>query len=160
MAVLELSSDELDADYRGHPINDHGKIRVQYFNVPAVEVEGDAETTIDLCDLPPGKIRVIPVLSHIKHSAFGAGRTLDIGHRVYQKRDNAEEDEEAENLDAFCDGLDVAAAANGVGLGANLSIATKYDLYSKGGVRVTAQVKGASIPVGATLSGFIAYVHE
>jgi len=156
MSVLALNSDEMTEGYRGRPINDHGKIRVQYFNVPAVAVAGDIASTIELCELPPGKVRVIPALSKFNNSAWGAARTLDIGHRTYQKRDSASETFEAEDADAFVAAADVSA----VGEGRGFDSITKFDLYSKAGVNVFATVAGGTIPVGATLSGFIAYVTE
>lgn len=156
MAVLALKSDEQADEYRGHPVNDHGKLRLQYFNLPAVEVAGDANTTIELCDLPNGRVRVVPALSRINASAFGAGRTLDVGHREYQKRDDPSADLEAEDVDAFIDGLDVSGAVTG----AAFSTSTKFDMYSKGGVKVFATVLGGTIPVGATISGYIAYTYE
>lgn len=156
MAVLNLKTTEMGDEYRGHPANDHGKLRVQYFDLPATSEAGDANSTVELCKLPHGKVRVIPALSRINHSAFGASRTLDIGHKAYQNRDNSQEDLTAEDADAFVDGLDVSGAGAGVAFGTG----TKFDLYSKGGVTVFATVLGGTIPAGATLSGFIAYSYE
>lgn len=156
MAVLELSTDELADDYRGHPVNDHGKLRIQYFNLPATTVAGDATTTVDLCDLPHGRVRLIPTLSRINVSAFGASRTLDVGHREYQKRDDPSEDLEAESADAFIDGLDVSSAVADQAFGTG----SKYDMYSKSGVTLFATVLGGTIPIGATISGFVVYSYE
>lgn len=167
MAVLALTADELADDYRGKTINDHGKLRVQYFNIPAVAVAGDATTTLDLCDLPPGPVRIIPELSRIATSAFGAGRTLDVGHRAYVNRDplmiGAGTEQVAEDADAFIDGLDVSAAVTGTAFGSGLSAfgyKLSWDLYSKSGVRVFATVLGGTIPVAATVKGFIVYSYE
>lgn len=156
MAVEALKTTEQTDPYRGKPVNDHGKLRIQYFNLPATTVAGDANSTIDLCELPFGEIRVIPALSRITHSAFGAGRTLDVGHLEYQKRDDPSADLEAYDQDAFIDGLDVAAAGAGVAFGTGID----FDIYSKSGVTVQAKVLGGTIPVGATVSGFIVYVYE
>lgn len=156
MAVLALTTDELADDYRGHPVNDHGKLRIQYFNLPATTVAGDATTTVDLCELPSGKVRILPALSRLNTSAFGASRTLDVGHREYQKRDDPSADLEDEDADAFIDGLDVSSAVTGNAFGTG----HKFDLYSKGGVTIFATVLGGTIPVGATISGYIVYVYE
>ena len=115
---------------------------------------GDANTTIELCTLPPGAVRVIPELSRLQCSAFGSGRTLDIGHKEYVKADSGTTTE-AEDVDAFADGLDVSAAVT-VKFGAGL----KYDLFSKDGVVVTAIVLGGTIPQNATLTGAIVYAYE
>lgn len=157
MAVLNYKSTEATADYRGRPTNDHGKVRFQYFDVPTgqVDVEGDAASTIDLCTLPPGAVRVLPNLSKFTHSAFGTARTLDFGHRAYMAG-NPNSTEIAEDLNAFADGHDVSSAGTGV----LLSTANKFDVYSVAGIVVTAQVNDASLPVNATLSGYIAYLYE
>lgn len=166
MAVLALKSDEQTEGYRGKPVNDHAKLRLQYFNLPAVAVAGDANTTIDLCELPPGAVRIVPELSLIATSAFGSSRTLDVGHRAYTRRDAfmaATATEEAEDPDAFIDGLDVSSAVTGTAFGSGLSAfgyKTKFDLFSKDGVVVFATVLGGTIPANATITGFIAYTYE
>lgn len=156
MAVQALKSTETTDGYRSNPNHDHGKVRTQFFDVPATTVAGDATSTVDLCNLPPGRVRVIPELSRITNSAFGAARTLSIGHTAYPSRDPAAADPEPANPTAFAAALDVSAANNGVAL----SNVLKYDIYSKAGVLVQATVNVDTIPVGATLSGFIAYVYE
>ncbi len=156
MTVLALATTEQGADYRGTPVNDHGKLRFQYFNLPATSAEGEANSTIDLCELPPGRVRVIPNLSRLNHSALGSGVTLDIGHTAYESRDSGQADPEAADPDAFADGLDVSAAGSAVPFGS----ATKFDVYSRGGVLVQAIVLGGVLPAASTLSGFIAYIYE
>lgn len=158
MDVLALTSTELGDDYRSYPVNDHGKLRIQYFTIPAVAVAGDANTTFDLCDLPPGRVRVIPALSQVTCSAWGSSRVLDIGHRAYVKVDPnyTTTITESEDDDAFTPtAIDVSAAVT-VRVGA----LPKFDLYSKSGVRVFATVTGGTVPQNATLSGFLVYVYE
>lgn len=158
MAVEAFKSAEVADDYRGSPVNDHSKVRFQYFNLAAVSVAGDANSTIDLCDLPPGPVRVIPELSRITPSAYGASRVMKIGHRAYQKRDaymNSGTTDEAEDDDAFGSAIDVSAAAT-----LKVGAAVKYDINSKAGVRVFATVTGGTIPQNGTLTGFIAYTYE
>jgi len=156
MAVTIQNSTEKTAGYRGKPVNDHGKLRIQYFDLPATTVAGDATSEVNLCKLPFGEIRVIGSLSRISHSAFGAARTLDVGHREYQKRDDPAATLEPEDDNAFISALDVSGAGVGVAFGTSID----FDLYSKGGVNVYATVKGGTIPIGATISGFMVYVHE
>lgn len=159
MAVEAFKVTELGDEYRGSPQNDHSKVRFQYFNLPATTVAGDANTTIDLADMPPGPVRVIPELSRIQCSAFGASRVLAVGHRAYQKRDaymnSSGVTDEAESANAFGSAIDVSAAAT-VKVGA----AVGYDVFSKAGFRVFTTVTGGTIPLGATLKGFIAYTYE
>lgn len=167
MAVVALKTTEMADAYRGSPLNDHGKLRVQFFDLPAITVAGDASSTVELCRLPPGPVRIIPDLCRLATSAFGSSRTLDVGHRAYEKRDpymaGGSATTEAEDPDAFIDGLDVATAVTGSPFGAGLSAfgyKTKFDLYSKSGVTVFATVLGGTIPIGATIRGFIVYVYE
>lgn len=158
MAVEAFTTTELAPDRRGSPQNDHSKVRFQYFHLPATTVAGDANSTVDLCDLPIGQIRVIPELSRVQCSAFGADRTLSVGHRMYQKRDAYMAQgavDEPEDADAFGAGIDVSAAAT-VKVGPSVG----FDIFSKEGVRVFATVAGGTIPLGATLSGYIAYTYE
>ena len=158
MAVENYISIQQTEGYRSHPIEDHGKLRFQYFELAAASVTpvGDANSTATLCLLPPGRVRVLPWLSRVSGGIFGASRTLDIGHAAYQKRDSAGEALEAENLEAFLANLDVSAAVNAVAFGTVL----KYDLYSKSGVEVKARIQGATWTVNIPISWFIAYIYE
>lgn len=147
---------QLAEDYRKYPIDDHGKLRYQYFSVPALTVALAANDQIDLCDLPPGRVRILPFLSRISTSAFGAGRTLDLGHRAYNARPVGTIDPEAEDGDALIDGLDVSAAVNA----AAFSTSLKFDMYSVQEKRIFATVLGGTMPIGATLAGMLAYLYE
>lgn len=155
MAVLALTSNQTTPETRGNVKENHSKVRFAHFNLDAVAVAGDANTTIELCKLPPGPVRVIPELSRVKNSAFGASRVLKIGHRAYQNRDNPSLAQIAEDDDAFGSALDMATATT-----QKVGSAVKFDVYSKEGITVFATVTGGTIPVGATLDGFIAYTYE
>lgn len=162
MAILDLDTVQMDGETRKRPFDEHGKLRFCYFNLPAVVVAGDIATTIDLCKLPPGATRILPWLSRIKVSAWGASRTLSLGHRAYSKRPPgagaaASDDNEAESFNAFINALDVSSA---VALSAWSATVEKYDIYSRTEVTLFAKVAGGTIPIGATLSGFAAYLYE
>jgi hypothetical protein len=58
--------------------------------------------------------------------------------------------------DAFADGLDVATAADGTPFGTAL----KFDMYSLDEPLVYATVLGGTMPIGATIEGYIAYLYE
>lgn len=147
---------QLTEDFRKYPIDDHGKLRTQFFTIPALTVAYAANDTVDLFLLPPGRKRLLPNLSRLSGSAFGAGRTIDIGHRAYNARPSAAADAEVEDPDALIDGLDVSAATNAVAW----STALKFDMYSVDEVMVFATILGGTMPVGATLSGFLTYLYE
>jgi len=152
MTVQTYTSTQLDGETRKRPLDDHGKIRLCYFEVTADDA-GDATSTFDLCRLPPGAVRILPALSRYNCDALGAARTLDFGHRAYLKRPGTEE---AEDLDAFAADIDAENAIAGAALGT----ATKFDVYSLDGVVVTAQVNDAAVASGKSISGFIAYAYE
>lgn len=153
MTVQAFQTTQMVDDTRLRPTEKHGKLRFAYFNLPATIVVGDATTIVDLCELPSGQVRVLPHLSRISTSAFGAGRTLSVGHYAYTKADNTTE---ASNATAFIAALDVSAAVAAAVWGT----AIKYDMYSKGGVTLFATVNVNTIPVGATIEGFCAYLYE
>lgn len=157
MAVIELLSNQmLPADqFRKYPIDEHGKLRMNWFTIPALTVAGDIGSTLRLCELPPGRVRVLPHMSRLSASAFGAARTLAVGHKAYATRppDNSDE---ADNPSAFAAAIDVSAETNVVAL----SNVLKYDLYSRAGVEIYATVAGGTIPIGATLNGYIAFLYE
>lgn len=156
MAVLALTTTQKDGTTRKRPFDTQGKLRFAYFALPAVAVAGDIGTTIELCDLPPGAVRILPWLSQLSVSAWGASRTLSIGHRAYQKIDDPYT-AEAESSNAFVSALDVSSALTTDPWSATVM---KYDVYSKAGVTVFATVAGGTIPVNATMSGLVAYLYE
>lgn len=153
MAVLALQSIQVAAT-RGDPRSTHSKLRMDYFEAPAITVAGDINTTMDLCYLPPGNVRVLPSQSYVAVSAWGAARTLNVGHRAYSNEDMSVQI--AENASAFGTGIDVSAAA----IKPISATVLKYDMYSKAGIKVFLTVLGGTIPVGATLKGLLAYLYE
>ena len=154
MAVLNTVAAQLVEGYRRYPIDDHGKLRVQYFSLPEITVAGDANSTFDLARMPPGRVRIYPYLSGIVSSAWGAARTLDIGHGAYNRA--VGEDDEVADVDAFADGLDIAAA----GFDFFNAAVLKFDVYARREWMVTAIVLGGTMPIGATLQGNIVYAVE
>lgn len=149
-----IDAAQLAEDYRKYPIDDHGKLRFQYANVVASGALAQ-NGTIGLFWLPPGRKRILPHLSRITTSAFGASRTLDVGHDAYMKRP-AGNDAEAADPDAFIDGLDVSSAVTAGIVGTAL----KFDMYSMDEVLVYATVLGGTMPDGATLQLLLAYLYE
>jgi hypothetical protein len=146
---------QLTEGFRRYPIDDHGKLRFQYANVPALAVAYAANDQIELFKLPPGRVRILPHLSRISTSAWGASRTIDIGHRAYSKNP-PDADLEAEDGDAFIDGMDVSAAVNA----AVWSTALKFDMYSRTETVVFATILGGTMPVAGTLAVLCAYLYE
>lgn len=153
-----ITSDQLVEGYRKYPIDDHGKLRIEEFQISALAVALAAGDQIDLFKFAPARKRLLPNLSRIACSAFGAGRTLHIGHRAYQSRPLSMSGAvlEAENATAFVNALDVSGALNS----AVWSTVLKYDMSSVDEITVFAQVNVNTMPIGATLSGFAIFVYE
>lgn len=145
--------------YRRRPIDEHGKLRYVYAKT-VVAVQGDANSLFGMGKLPPGVVRVMPKQSVVRCTAFGASRTLDIGHLAYRaKQDGAVYNDgiETGDADAFVDGMDISAA--GVFVPTVPAIA-KFDIYSTAGVSIQGIVLGGTSPVNAELETLIAYLYE
>jgi len=149
-----INAAQLAETYRRLPIDEHGKLRFAYGKATAADAVA-ANGTIGLFWLPPGRKRVIPHLSRVTTSAFGAGRTLDIGHDAYMKRP-PDNDLEAADPDAFVDGLNVSSAVTAGVMGTAL----KFDIYSMDEVLVYATVLGDTMPVNGTIEVLMAYIYE
>jgi len=155
MAITTTSSAQiLNVADRLYPVEKWGKLRLAYFDVTQGVAAGDINSTFLLCDLPYGRIRILPQLSLIANSAWGASTVLDIGHLVYK---DSSGNDVAANYSALVTGLSVAAAdADGQKMGTLL----KWDMFSKAGVRMAAQVRGAVVPAAATMSGYFIFVDQ
>lgn len=149
----DIASAQLAEGYRTYPIDNHGKLRTAYALVTANGALA-ANGTMALFWLPPGRKRILPHLSRIKTSAFGAARTLDVGHAAYTK--SAPATQEADDPDAFIDGMNVASAAGPD----PWRDVVKFDIYSTDEVLVYATVLGDTMPDGATVEVLMAYLYE
>lgn len=153
--MAEHLSVQMADGYRRYPIDDHGKLRFQYFSIAALPVAYAQDDTVVLFRLPPGRIRHLPHLSRITVSALGSSRTIDIGHKAYSKRP-PDNDVEADDVDAFIDGLDVATGVTSVVWGTGM----KFDMYSREEISVYMTILGGTMPVAASASGIFAYLYE
>lgn len=149
----DIAAAQLAEDYRKYPIDEHGKLRFAYGKVTTSSVLA-ANGTMALLYLPVGRKRILPHLSYITVSAFGAGRTLNLGHAAYTKA--MPFDQESENAVALIDGLKVASGASAQ----QFSNVLKYDMYSLGKVLLFATVVGGTTPSGATVEAHVAYTYE
>lgn len=157
MAVTTENADQLEmadavdgSDTKIAAIDD-AKVRIKRFDFTQGAAAGDANSLANLAVFGPGKYRILPSLSSIAHSAFGSGRTLDVGHTGYTKHDGTAV---VADVDTFLDGADVAAAGR-------VDLALPVDgfvLDTKTEFTIQAKVLGDTIPAAATLKGWIAYV--
>lgn len=127
-----------------------GKLRVQKVTFTQGAAAGDANSLINMWKTPPGKISIITALSKVYCSAFGAGRTLDIGFTGYVDNDG---NDVSASVDALADGLDVSSAAE-IGFGIDPGT---VQLDSQEGVVIQAKVLGDTIPIAATVNAIIVY---
>jgi hypothetical protein len=119
---------------------------------------GDIGSTVDLCRLPPGKVRLLGDLSLIAISAFGTSRTLAIGWTAYTDDGGAAVVAATAGLNAA---TSVASAANlQVGTAAVLGGDQTKLFTSSGGVLLQAVVAGGTIPDGATITGYVTYAKD
>jgi len=137
--------------------DNHGKVRTQFFEVVndsgAALAVGD---TIALCDLPPGAVRVLPSQSFFSGVALGAAAEISIGHEEYRTTSESFTDPQPASPDALSASVDLGGTTNSEPMSDRL----KFDLYSKAGVRVTADVIAGTIPIDGEMSGYITYVYE
>lgn len=152
----DINSAQLAEDYRAYPIDSHGKLRYAYGKITADGALA-ADGTMAFFWLPPGRKRILPSLSKITCTAFGAGRTLDVGHNEYvNELYAATRETEAADPDAFADGANVSAALDSE----PLSNILKFDMYSKDQVLITGTVLGDTMPDGAEVELLLAYIYE
>ena len=137
-----------------------GRLRIARFSFTQGAAAGDATSTIDLVKMPVGKtVTILKNLSRIVCSAFGAARTLDIGHQGFTNLDGTVV---AAAVDVLLDAGDVSAIAElllGVGTNA-LTVNNVFTINSQTAALIQAVVAGGTIPAGATLAGYIVYVED
>lgn len=117
---------------------------------------GDDGSDVTIWTIPAG-CRIIPHLSTLRFSAFGAARVMQIGHKAYTDSDGATI---AANLNAFVSAIDVSAAGFkhwiegtlGDGMDAN------HTRLFKRPADLIVTVTGGTWPDLATIVGLIAYM--
>lgn len=132
-----------------------GIIHYQKFTFTQTPNAGDIGSTADLVIMPAGRFRILPHLSRIAWSAFGASRTLNVGHTGYTKSDGTVV---AAVPAALLSGEDVSAAG-GKTFTQNLDDGVFIE-DALGVVLIQAIVAGGTIPLNATLKGHLAYVRD
>lgn len=150
LAVGHLQ-DNTNQAYRTWPA-EGGKIRYAHFTVPAIAAQGDITSTIELVNLPAGRVRILPTESKIKCSAYGVSATMDFGLRAYVASDGKTAVAEAGTDLVATKDMSSALVASAIG-----ASAMKKDYFSAKGLTVFATVRGAAMPANATLEGWIAY---
>ena len=131
----------------------HGRVRIAYFTHDQ-DGAGDAGSSVALCSLPAGKVRVLLSSSNAYCNWTTGGATLDLGWDAYTNTDGTSV---AADVDGLVDGLNVEAAGY-QNFGANTTATGGTYLFeSQGGVVIRATSPGA-IAAGDDLVGYIMYV--
>lgn len=135
--------------------------RLFFAKVDAVQAAiGSANSTFRLCVLPPGKYRYLSWLSRVRTTAFGTGRTMDIGVGAYTEPDG---DEISADEDAIHSAKDVSSATSWFpGQGDELDDAVGEDgtllINSRTPVEITAKVESGTVPADAEIRGGLMFL--
>ncbi len=160
MAVTTENSTEYANSVASPPVMNktadwHGRMRLMFFEFTQGAAAGDATSIARLVKLPAGKVRVILPLSRIAFSALGAARTMDLGWEAYNDDDGY--NAVLADPNGLDDGVDVSAAGS-VNPAGTVGGDETYLFESAEGVVLTAQINDGTLPVAATLQGYIVYV--
>jgi len=134
---------------------DHSRLKYLFFDFTQGAAAGDAGSIARLCKLPPGAVRVFCDLSRVYASAMGTNRTMDIGHEAYTEQDGDAVAADPDDLDA---NVDVSAAV-AFNIGGTIGTHETKVFDSQDGIVITAQVNDGTLPIAATISGYIVYGH-
>ena len=147
----------------GIPTTDwKGVKRIMRFTFKQGGIAGPVGSTAELVRLPAGNVRVLLEECFMHRTAFGSGRTLNIGWQAHSKPDGTAVDA---GVDAFVVGLNVASVGEDAWgaspqLGSGVDADNSSLIESKSGVIIQATVAGGDIPVGAELTGYVTYVQD
>lgn len=166
MAVLTLRSAQepvSGAVYnpRLYAFDQIGKVRYAYGSIAALAAAGDIGTTLDVVRIPQGRVRVLPFLSYIWTSAYGAARTLDLGFRAYIGSDGKTAVAEAGTQLVAAKDVSAALAASQISTVSHIDFFSQRssDEASKGPI-VFGTMAGGTIPIAATFEIMLAYIQN
>lgn len=158
MAVENLKSRQIIARDAGQTVDSyigHGQLMVLRSSPPVAGsyAAGDANSTIALVVIPPGKFTLLGDLSRVRHSAFGTGRTMDIGWDAYTNQDGTAV---AADEDGIHSAADVSAAGSFVPLD-ELGVSAMKVFDSRDGVTIRAKVEAAALSAGETIDAIFVF---
>jgi len=137
----------------------HGRVRVAYFT-HAQSGAGDATSSVALCKLPAGRVRLLLGSSFMYVNWTTASATLDLGWDAYT---DVEGDAVVADPNGLIDGLDVDA----VGLRSGEDLVTLAAIQATGGTKlfetnagvvIRATSQDTAIADGDDLVGYLLYV--
>ena len=132
----------------------HGRVRIAYFTHDQ-DGAGDATSSVALCSLPAGKVKVLLSSSNAYVNWTTGSATLDLGWDAYT---NISGTAVAADADGLLNGLSVDTVGY-QNFGAD-QVATggTYTFETQGGVVIRATSQDTAIAAGDDLVGYILYV--
>lgn len=132
-----------------------GSVRIQEFEFTSDADVSLVTSEINLCKLPQGAIKILPGLSGVYVSDFGASsNALDFGLRAYTDNGTVVVEDSTALASAVA-----CTTAGRIQIDDELTVeGGMLDVNSDGGVVVYATVTGGNMPAAATIKGYIAYV--
>lgn len=154
MAVVNSFSTALTNKNNGLTTPAHSSIgKVKRIHFDALPTAGDVNSTVAILDIPPGKYRFDRFTSRLYHSAFGTGRTLDVGWDAYTNEDGTPVAASEAGLTAAADVSSAGEFSPGAALTTHPVGQKVFD--SRDGVRIRCKVEGAALSAGEEVSGFM-----
>lgn len=159
MAVTTQNSTEYDAAHVSKTGNldshvMHGRVRCAYFTHDQ-DGAGDATSSVALCKLPAGKVRLLASQSKAYVNWTTTSATLDLGWDAYVDIDGTAVSADPNGVD---DGVDVDTAGYQT-FGAALTATGGTKVFeSKEGVVIRATSQDTAIADGDDLVGYLLYV--
>jgi hypothetical protein len=160
MAVTTEKSDQITNVEATPPVLEdttslHGRHRIAYFTHTQVAV-GDANSLVEVVQLPAGRVRVLFSESLIEHNWVTATIDMSVGWDAYVDQDGVAVVADPNGLDVA---IDVEVAGVFVPGSAVAAGTAKTMLFeSRGGVTITVQAIAAALAVGDTVNGYLTYV--
>ena len=139
---------------------DHGRVKAMYFEYTQGSTAGADGDTINLVQLPAGRLRVLAHLSRINVSALGASRVMNVGYTAFtQPGATAAAAPSTVNADAdfFCSAVDVSAATSTT-FDESTTATLGNQLESTDGIVLNATITGGTIPAAAIVRGVVYYI--
>jgi hypothetical protein len=127
-------------------------LRAIRWRLPATLVEGDEDSTIQICTLPRGA-RYCSQLSKLGWKGFGTGRTLDLGWMAYTLDNGIVVRADPTGLGT---GLDVAADGRSFHDAFPLSSTDEWE--APVAVHLILTVRGDTIPADTSMGGLVVYL--
>ena len=132
----------------------HGRVRIAYFTHDQ-DGAGDATSSVALCSLPAGKVRVLLASSSAYVNWTTGSATLDLGWDAYTNTDGTAV---SADPDGLVNGLNVDTAGYQTFGAGTAATGGTYLFESQGGVVLRATSQDQALASGDDLVGYIMYV--